>query len=63
MNPGDAPFQTKLCSGQERFFRAMAESMSAEECALYGDYFQKCRDKFVGTFPVPPLAKILDKAV
>jgi hypothetical protein len=60
VNPGDAPFQTKLCSGQDRFFQAMEKSFTSEERHLYGEYFHKCRDKFVTTFPTPPLARIPD---
>jgi hypothetical protein len=39
----------------------MDNSFSPAERSLYGDYFDKCRAKFVNTFPTPPLAKIPDQ--
>ena len=38
----------------------MEQGFSSAERSLYSGYFDKCRHKFVTTFPTPPLAKIPD---
>jgi len=58
VNPGDAPYDTPLTSGQNMNFQKMDESMSKEAKQVYGNYFYKCREKFSSLFPLPPLKKI-----
>ena len=58
VNPGDAPFDTPLTCGQSINYQKMEESMNKEAKQVYGNYFDKCREKFTTLFPVPPLKKI-----
>ena len=60
MNPGDAPFQTKLCSGQLNHFNDMRKEIDDPRQDIYGDYFNLCQEKFVSAFPTPPLQTIQD---
>ena len=60
VNPGDAPFDTPLTSGQSVNYEKMEEKMTEEAKKVYGNYFDKCREKFSTLFPMPPLKKIVE---
>ena len=58
VNPGDAPHDTPLTSGQARHYEDMERNLSAEEKILHGDSFFQCQQYFSKLFPVPALKKI-----
>ena len=58
VNPGDAPHDTPLTSGQGRHFQEMERKLSAEEKILHGDSFFHCQQYYSKLFPVPPLKKL-----
>ena len=58
VNPGDAPHDTPLTSGQDVQYQHMETRLSAEEKILHGDLFYKCQQYYSQLFPVPPLKKI-----
>jgi len=58
VNPGDAPFETKLCSGQLKHFQEMRKDIDDVRGHIYGEYFNAVQNKCVNLFPLPPLAKI-----
>jgi len=60
VNPGDAPFNTALTTGQEEHYDRMARNMTVEEQAIYGDYFSCCREKFTELNPSHSLQRIPD---
>ena len=60
VNPGDAPNDTPLTSGQDLHYRHMEERLSPEEKLLHGDLFYKCQRYYSKLFPLPPLKKIVN---
>ena len=58
VNPGDAPHDTPLTSGQDRHYKEMEEKLSAEEKILHGEIFSQCQQYYSKLFPVPTLKKI-----
>ena len=58
VNPGDAPHDTPLTSGQGRHYEEMEGKLSAEEKILHGDSFSQCQQYYSKLFPVPALKKI-----
>ena len=58
VNPGDAPNETPLTSGQDKHFTDMEREMTGEERTLHADLFYKCQQYYTNLFPLPPLTKI-----
>ena len=58
VNPGDAPTDTPLTSGQETHYQNMEDNMTQEETLIHGDLFNRCRKYYTRLFPVPNLKMI-----
>ena len=58
VNPGDAPNTTPLTSGQGRHYQVMEQNFTEEERLIHGELFEKCKDYYSKTFPVPDLQMI-----
>ena len=61
VNPGDAPRDTPLTSGQAGHYMRMDQRLTSEERQLHGDLFNKCKQYYSQLFPQPPL-KVLEDA-
>lgn len=55
VNPGDAPTETPLTTGQAGHYQRMDLGLTSEERQLHGDLFTKCKQYYSQLFPQPPL--------
>ena len=60
VNPGDAPNDTPLTTGQAGHYKRMEHRMTSEERQLHGDLFNKCKEYYSRLFPQPPLKVMED---